>query len=49
MRDRDPETVADVIEDMCEEYGIDPNQHVSTLMAACEDVLLEDDPEGEND
>ena len=45
MRNNDPDTVADLIEEMCEQFGIDPNQHISTLMKACEDVDLEDDLE----
>lgn len=48
-REREPETVADVLADMCELYDVDPNQHISTLMRECADVMVEDDPEDEDD
>ena len=42
---RDPETVADVLEELCEDYGLSPDQKIGTLIKACEDADLEDDLE----
>ena len=49
MRNREPETVADVIEDLCHDYGLNPDQKISTLMKAGEDVELDDDDEFDDD
>ena len=43
MRNREPETAADVIRELCDEYGLNPDQKISTLEKACEDLELEDD------
>jgi len=43
MRDHDPETIADLIEDLCEDYGLDPDQRISTLIKAGENDELEEE------
>ncbi len=43
MRNREPETAADVIRELCDEYGLNPDQRISTLEKACEDLDLDDD------
>lgn len=42
MRDYEPETVADVIEELCEDYDLNPEQKISTLIKAAEDDELEE-------
>lgn len=53
MRDREPETIGDVIEDLSKSYGLNPDQRISTLIKAAEDDELEehdqDDDELEDD
>ena len=43
MRDREPETIGDVIEDLSESYGLNPDQKISTLIKVAADDELEDD------
>ena len=45
MRNREPETAADLIRELCDEYGLSPDQRISTLEKACEDLELDDDGE----
>ena len=48
--DRDePETVSDLVEDLAEEYGLDPNQRISTLIEAGRDDLLEEIDDSDSD
>ncbi len=42
MRNREPETAADIIRELCDEYGLNPDQKISTLEKACEDLELDD-------
>ena len=49
MRNREPETAADVIRDLCDEFGLNPDQRISTLEKACEDIELDDDDELDDD
>ena len=43
MRNREPETAADIIRELCDEYGLNPDQRISTLEKACEDIELDHD------
>ncbi len=43
MRNREPETAADVIRELCDEYGLNQDQRISTLEKVCEDLELDDD------
>ena len=43
MRERETETAADALVELCDAYGIALNQQVGTLVAACQDAVLEDD------
>lgn len=43
MSNREPETAADVIRALCDEYGLNPDQRISTLEKVCEDLELDDD------
>lgn len=45
----EPETAADVIEGLCEDYGLNPNQRISTLMEAVEDLELDDDDQDDDE
>lgn len=42
---REPETIADVIEDLTKSYGLNPDQKISTLIKASEDDELDEDLE----
>ncbi len=42
---REPETIADVVEDLSESYGLNPDQKISTLIKAAEDDELGEDLE----
>ncbi len=43
MRNSEPETAAEVIRELCDEYGLNPDQRISTLEKVCEDLELDDD------
>lgn len=43
-----PEMLADLIEGLCENYGLNPDQRISTLMKAVEDLKLEDEDQTED-
>ncbi len=50
MRKREPaETVGDLIEDLSESYGLNPDQRISTLITALEDDELDDDELNDDD
>lgn len=49
MRNREPETIADVIEDLVDDYGLNPDQRISTLIKASEDDELEDDDQDDDE
>lgn len=49
MRHRDPETIADVVEDLCDDYGLNPDQKISTLIKASENDELDDEAEFDDD
>ena len=48
MRNEEPETAADVIRDLCKEYGLSPDQRISTLEKACEEFELGNDDDWED-
>ena len=43
MSNNEPATVAEYIRDLCSELGLSPDQRISTLEKACEDIELDDD------
>ena len=49
MHKREPETAGDVIRELCDEYGLSPDQRISTLEKACEDLELDDDDDWEDE
>ncbi len=49
MRNREPETIADVIDDLRRDYRLSPDQKISTLIKASENDELDDDDEFDED
>jgi len=49
-QEQEPATIADVIEELCDDYGLQTDQRISTLIkASADDEFEDDDYEDEDD